>query len=262
MKREWITFDLDGTLMQNPFGEWVFPEIEHIFQQATLTEEKIVPMLVAEHKYRMKKGHVVEAYDWDHIVQHILNQQDISALINVEKLVQKHAVQPKVYILEENIISILQQLKTKGYLLAAVTNGFLKYQLPVLDALQLTPLFDRIITPEIARYGKPHIKMVDSLIDKDNHLVAHVGDRIDHDVVFAHRLSIPSILLAHNVPKNLTKLPSHLRQTSTEWHQWAKHKWYRETGQLIEQLSDHHHPDFLLDSLNDLENVLLGIGRL
>jgi len=27
MTKLWITFDLDGTLMQNPFGKWVFPEI-------------------------------------------------------------------------------------------------------------------------------------------------------------------------------------------------------------------------------------------
>ena len=72
MKKKWITFDLDGTLMQNPFVDHVFPEIERRILLKNNKLENIVGQLVTEHETRLKDGRTAAAYDWDDIVMHYL----------------------------------------------------------------------------------------------------------------------------------------------------------------------------------------------
>ncbi|MGV2720150.1 UNVERIFIED_CONTAM: hypothetical protein PO554_27185, partial [Klebsiella pneumoniae] len=64
MNKRWITLDLDGTLMQNPFGAWVFPEVASTVSRKLGREHDIVAELIAEHEKRMALRQWVAAYDW------------------------------------------------------------------------------------------------------------------------------------------------------------------------------------------------------
>ncbi|MBS4177950.1 HAD family hydrolase [Lederbergia citrea] len=195
MMKKWITFDLDGTLMQNPFIGHVFPEIERkIYQQPDVKES-----LIKEHFARMEAGRTVDAYDWDDMLRSYMEATGIDCMIDVEILVKKHCQAPAIYLLEECIPSVLKKLREKGYSLAAVTNGFLKYQLPVMDALDLTQHFDEIITPEKVGCAKPDMRIFDSL-KSTGEITAHVGDRIEHDVQCANMLGIQSIFIYRALP--------------------------------------------------------------
>jgi FMN phosphatase YigB (HAD superfamily) len=96
MMRKWITFDLDGTLMQNPFGKWVLPEIEELVSNRLKREVRAREALMREHEERMRQNRTVDAYDWDDMVRQLLREHLIELEIDVERLVLKHAAAPKI----------------------------------------------------------------------------------------------------------------------------------------------------------------------
>ncbi|GAK14631.1 hypothetical protein [Geomicrobium sp. JCM 19039] len=61
--KKYITFDLDGTLMQNPFVSYVFPEIEDIAKEKGVKDVSVKQLLVQEHNKRMGTGRIVDAYN-------------------------------------------------------------------------------------------------------------------------------------------------------------------------------------------------------
>jgi putative hydrolase of the HAD superfamily len=255
MGKKWITFDLDGTLMQNPFGEWVFPEIERIAGKYLVGGKKILHELVQEHRNRMDAGLIVEAYDWDDIVEKVFSSKQILEKVDVEELVKKHSIRPKVFLLEDGVEATLLQLKEKGFSLAVVTNGFEKYQKPVMDVLGLTNLFDVIITPEKVGYGKPQIEMMASLLQDGDELVAHVGDRLDHDVVFANTLSVLSILVYRNMPERVKVAHPFVRSGMEECMNWFRVKWQKETGKT--ELPNNAIPKMVIQSIIEIEEKSL-----
>lgn len=192
--KKYITFDLDGTLMQNPFVSYVFPEIEDIAKEKGVKDVSVKQLLVQEHNKRMGTGRIVDAYNWDDIVTELFDSMNLVWNTEVEQIVKNHATEGKVYLLDEEVIPVLEQLRARGYTLVAATNGFLKYQLPVMDFLGLTPRFDHVLTPDITGYAKPDPRMLNSIFT-DGQIVAHVGDRVDHDVYMANASGWSSIFI-------------------------------------------------------------------
>ncbi|MCR8633003.1 HAD family hydrolase [Paenibacillus radicis (ex Xue et al. 2023)] len=221
--KKWITFDLDGTLMQNPFGKWVFPEVEELISNKLQRQFKSTEALVREHELRMQQNRTVEAYDWDEMVQQLLREQQIDLEINVEQLVLKHSIDPKIYVLEEAVIPTLRKLKEQGYSLATVTNGFYKYQYPVMKELGLSEWFDEIITPEKAGCGKPDVNILRGL-QESGQIIAHVGDRLDHDVYLANATDIPSMMIYRKLPESLRTMSPQRRAASAEFMKICEEK--------------------------------------
>lgn len=214
MKR-WITFDLDGTLMQNPFGKWVFPEVERLISAQLRREFKATEALVREHELRMRHNRTVDAYDWDDMVRHLLNELQLDLEIDMEQLVLKHSAAPKIYLLEHTVIPTLRRLKERGYSLATVTNGFYKYQFPVMKELGISEWFDEIVTPEKAGCGKPDVDILRGLRESGR-IIAHVGDRLDHDVYMANKAGVASVLIYRNLPEPLRTLTPQRRAERAE----------------------------------------------
>ncbi|WP_047982671.1 HAD family hydrolase [Ornithinibacillus contaminans] len=250
MGKKWITFDLDGTLMQNPFAKWVFPEIEEIVAQEGY--RGIRHELVEEHRQRMRAGAVVEAYDWDDILRDVCRRNGLSVEISVEQLVQKHAAPAKVYLLERDVLEVLRILRKNGYTLAAVTNGFYHYQKPVMDVLGLTAFFDTVITPDRSGYGKPQIEMVKSLQGAGDRIIAHVGDRIDHDVIFANELGILSVFFYRNMTGFVRKVPPEMRNKQEECLAYFRWKWRQETEEDDWKFPLTGVPDVVVYTMNEL----------
>ncbi|MCJ7842752.1 HAD family hydrolase [Lederbergia sp. NSJ-179] len=203
--KKYITFDLDETLMQNPFRDWVFPEIESLVAPHLQVTDRILPEIIKEQRERVREKRDVAAYDWDDILEVVLAEHGIPIKINIADLVRKHSVDPKVFLLERNALTILGELKKRKFKLGGVTNGFYKYQYPVLEAIDLAEQMDTILTPCETGFAKPDIRLVDPLL-KEGELIAHVGDRLDHDVYFANQLGALSILIDHQMPEVLKKI--------------------------------------------------------
>jgi putative hydrolase of the HAD superfamily len=254
MTKKYVTFDLDGTLMQNPFGKWVFPEIVSLIKKEINEATDVFSLILNEHERRMSEKNLLEAYDWDDIVKEILWKLEISSLkINIEELVHKHSVYPRVYLLEDNIIESLMSLK--GYTLVVATNGYLKYQLPVMKALGLDSIFDSIITPEQCGYAKPNYNMLYSL--KKEEIYGHVGDRIDHDVVMANNMGIKSILINRSLPSSTRGLPVDERNKDKAFLELCTEKWYKENGKRPVPFTKECIPDMVVCSIEELVGILI-----
>jgi FMN phosphatase YigB (HAD superfamily) len=215
--KKWITFDLDGTLMQNPFKHWVFPEIDEAVAKIR-PECKAVQEMVLENERRMDNHLYPSAYDWDDILNQFLKKHGIELSLNIEELVKKHSQIPKVFLLEDGIPDVLKELKARGFSLAVITNGFYKYQYPVMESLGLACLFDEINTPDRVLCAKPDINM-GKVLTETGTIAAHVGDRVDHDVVFANHLGAKSILIDRHLPEDIAALPPVIRpmMLKEEW---------------------------------------------
>ncbi|MBM7632808.1 HAD family hydrolase [Geomicrobium sediminis] len=245
-----ITFDLDGTLMQNPFVKFVFPAIEKELQDVLNDQRPIISEIVAMHNDYMKQGETTKAYDWDLIVTEFLIKSNCVHTLSVEQLVKKHAAPPDSYLLEAGSISALMTLRKKGYRLVALTNGFYKYQFPVMERLGLAPLFDQIVTPEEAGCAKPDPQILQAVYAHGT-VVGHVGDRIDHDVVMANQEEIPSIWIRHTFPEWIK------RATMSERIQLAqpliKEKYEKETG--TQTISEECQPNYIVSSIEELNRI-------
>jgi putative hydrolase of the HAD superfamily len=252
MKKQWITFDLDGTLMQNPFVDWVFPEIEaQIRSKHPSKEFEVKSKLVDEHNRRMGENKIVDAYDWDDIVNQLICDEGLSIEIDIEELVQKHSTTDKVYLLEHSILDVLKGLKDRGYMLAAVTNGFRKYQLPVMKALGLVEYFDDIITPDLVGVGKPDTGMFKHL-SEDGEIIAHIGDRVDHDVHVGKVLGVKTILINRKLSDELQALDPIERTAHILGKKLVEEKFVREIGNSDLGDSLMYLPDAIICTLDEL----------
>lgn len=253
--KKWITFDLDGTLMQNPFVGHVFPEIEKRILLENKLLENIVDQLVLEHETRLKDGRTADAYDWDDIVLQYLKANGLQSSIHVEEILREFCVEPNIYLLEDSVCEVLDELKQLGYSLAVVTNGFTKYQLPVMDVLKLTEHFDLIVTPQEVGYAKPDKRIYGAILGLGE-IHAHVGDRIDHDVISANAIGVRSIWIYRHLPESLKELRPDGRKGLLEIQEIALQKLKRETKKQFETLPAEAVPKEVIWSLKELPSVI------
>lgn len=258
----WITFDLDGTLMQNPFGQWVFPEIEERLSLAAKRPVRLAETLMREHSRRLAgPSPAVAAYDWDGMVQELADSLQAEVSLNIEQLVRKHSAEPKISLLEPGIIAVLETLKLNGYSLAAVTNGFYKYQFPVMEKLGLSGFMTEVVTPERAGCCKPDAAILRNLLERGT-VAAHVGDRLDHDVALARAAGVPAVWICRDLPEQLHALLPEKRTQRAEFTELLKRHWDREQGDSGEQFDGQHHtPSHILLHLGELPGCMERLSR-
>ncbi|WP_252502228.1 HAD family hydrolase [Sporosarcina sp. Marseille-Q4943] len=255
MKKKWITFDLDGTLMQNPFVGHVFPEIERRILLENKLLENIIGEIVKEHETRLQDGRTAEAYDWDDIVMNYIEANYLKSSINVEEILRGFCEEPNVYLLEESICEVLFELRQKGFSLAVVTNGFTKYQLPVMDVLKLTEHFDLVVTPQEAGYAKPDERVFGS-VSELGEMIAHVGDRIDHDIIPANAIGVRSIWICRQLPDFMKDLAPAEKSRMPKMEELVLRKLEKETKMRFEKLPKEAVPQEVIYSLAELPSVL------
>jgi len=254
--KQWITFDLDGTLMQNPFGSWIFPEIERILSKELNTTYEAKKKLLAAHEGLLHSGHIVAAYDWDAIANRLIQESGLSIELNIEEMVLRHSTAPKIYLLDNTVLPALKRLKEEGYAVAAVTNGYYKYQYPVMKALGLTDWLDEIVTPEKVGYAKPDAGMVEGLLQKGK-IVAHVGDRLDHDITIANRIGVTAVLINRRMPEELITLTPKERISSPGFPAMLEKLAVQENpGLQGVPLPDTYMPDYAIRNLEELFDCL------
>ncbi|MFS0558914.1 HAD family hydrolase [Brevibacillus sp. 179-C9.3 HS] len=254
MSKRWISFDLDGTLMQNPFGAWVFPEIARIISGRLGREHDIISEMVAEHERLMAQERYVKAYDWDGILSSRCDALCVEKMIEIESLVRKHSVIPKVHLLEDGILQVLSELRERGYSLAVVTNGFYKFQAPVMEALGLLECFDEIVTPERAGTGKPDPVILQKL---PGEVIAHVGDRLDHDVQLANRSHATSVLIERKLPEELLGIEPLMRAHDHRVRLLCLEKWKRECkNPLLSEVPELMMPRIVIHSMKELPSAM------
>jgi len=251
--KKWITFDLDETIMQNPFKKYVFPEIVTLIQDSYNKDLDVMELIYDEHLLRMSDNEVLESYDWDDIVAKIIEELGLDIQIDVEDIVLSHSISPKIYLLEDNMLENLRKIKKAGYSLAAATNGYYKYQIPVLRGLKLDKVFDKIITSDLAGFAKPDIRMLHEIM-KSDWVAAHVGDRIDHDMLMANNLGITSVFINKSLPNKVLELSLDDRRNDGRVIGLCEDKWKEENKYRDISFSKKCIPDIVVASIEELAN--------
>ncbi|MBB6096796.1 FMN phosphatase YigB (HAD superfamily) [Deinobacterium chartae] len=198
-----VSFDLDGVLMQNPFGSYVGPRVvDHIHRSSRLAavpaeqaHAQIRAAIRDAWRQRMRSASFVSAYDWDDIYAGVSRAFGGTPPGDIAGIVLEGCT-PEHILLLPGAREGLEALRAAGYTLYALTNGYRKYQVPVLDALGILPLFEDVLTPEVLGYAKPDPNAFRAVPG----LIAHVGDTLEHDVLGANLAGVASVWLTPDLP--------------------------------------------------------------
>lgn len=208
MATEWIGFDLDGVIIRNPFELGVEPFVcRYIAARSPdrpdivpeRTEARIAADIAREFQRRMGQNALL-AYDWDGVYRDVAVAWSVPSVPDVAELVTRFARDPAMVAILPGGAAALAAARDAGYKVAALTNGFSRFQIPTLEALGLMPAFDDIITPEETGSCKP----ATHFFQQRPGLVAHVGDTLWHDVRGARLAGLDALWVHARAPEQAT----------------------------------------------------------
>lgn len=239
--------------MQNPFRHGVFPhicrELAPYVVDADDPEKAVYRLVVGEARRRLFEGKNVEAYDWDDIVAQVaagLYEQARGQAhrpaggpglpppsgLDIAVLVRHYCAQPGMAWSLPGAHEALRSLKSRGHTLVVVSNGYHKYQLPVMEALGLDGYFSDIYTPEQVSAAKPASGIFHSAWRCESEPL-HVGDDIIHDGYGARAAGGYSVWLHRNTPEAIQAragadvLPEH--RPAADWFPGVRDQAYAAT---------------------------------
>ena len=104
--------------------------------------------------------------------------------------------------LVDGAIDLLEYLKSKGYILSIISNGFVEVQYTKLNRSGLLPYFDYVFLSEEIGYQKPDIRFFNAVLEKlrinpTDCIV--IGDNLQTDIEGAQNANIKAIFFANNL---------------------------------------------------------------
>lgn len=219
-----VSFDLDGVLIQNPFKLGVGPHLRaHVRAGVELrgleqeeADRRVHGAVAAAVAVRMNRGDLAAAYDWDVIFSEVARGFGADPVPDVAGLVRHYCAVPETIWLLDRAGPTLAVLADAGFGLVATTNGFRRYQLPVLEALGIADRFERVQAPDTTGFAKPDPRILAGVAG----LVAHVGDMLYHDVLVARRLGVTAVWVTDALPDELAALPVATRTAGPGFAAW------------------------------------------
>lgn len=219
-------FDLDGVLMRNPFGSYVFPTFygEMLAAPALAGEDPEAARATVSRAVKarwgalMRQGELVAAYDWDAIFAYVAAQFGASSVPDVGQLVREGCEVPGAIEALPGAAQTLTTLANAGYRLIVITNGYSYYQEPVLSALGLLDYFGAVHTPDRTGAAKPDRRAFEAAGSLD----WFVGDTLIHDVFGANSVGAKSVWVDSELPPTLAALPVRERRTHPDLERRVK----------------------------------------
>jgi FMN phosphatase YigB (HAD superfamily) len=197
-----VFFDLDHTLINGPFGIGVWPVLlDDLTQKTGLNRNEIYRLMLDENETRQLDDNVpaIAAMDWDDITATVARRLGVTLQANVCALAAAHAAQSSVL---DNGWDVLRALAAPHRALVVATKGLAKYQQPVLDALDLTPLFDDVLTPDRHNALKKHRAFWGDWPEQARVCIM-VGDRYDDDVEAPGSFGFKTVWKVDELPARL-----------------------------------------------------------
>ncbi len=197
-----LFFDLDGTIMVNPFAKEVFPVVIGRLAAATgLAPEMLADEIVAENRHRQAHpdpANQALVMDWDDIVQVVARRHGVPGGTIppdiCQELLRQHAAPPFMATLD-NAVEVLRTLRAPGlhrwFVVASM--GLSKYQVPVLRSLGLYAQFDDFLMPDLTGCLKFDRRFYEKYLDAPR-LFISVGDNYLHDVALPRSLGFHPVL--------------------------------------------------------------------
>lgn len=187
--------DLDRVLIQNPFLFGVYPDIRSRLRPLVRPEiigdadpdRWLMKQIYTKHGQRLLAADWVAASDWDSIVNEVATELGYDERIDVTALV-RHYARPPYIAAYQDVAAALEWLRENVRSLWWISNGFARYQIPVMEALRLQRYFDGYFAPDTHGDIKPHAHIFEAAIDAAQQDRTHgvmVGDSLTADVAGA-----------------------------------------------------------------------------
>ncbi|MGM0437365.1 MAG: HAD family hydrolase [Bacillota bacterium] len=265
-----ITFDLDGVLMENPFSKGVFPEIKEILyneykenlllKKPEKSENEIKNIIwqniIEEYKKYSKKSSY-KAYDWDMIIKNVSSNLGLKIDIDVANLVKKYCSSPYIKKYMDGV-KLLKKLNRKKHELKIITNGYYKYQFPVVKKLGINHYFAEIISCDRAKSAKPEKRIFLNAVKNHNRENwVHIGDSILMDIYGANKLGGKTIFIDRNLPENIDSIKLEKRTKSNITKEYI-FEYVKKEKKLnnIRFEKNKIYPDYIINNLEDLMKIL------
>lgn len=197
----WISFDLDGTILDWPMGQVVFKPLRESFGTPALHEA-----FKLEFRNRFASSTPVTAFDWDDIHTSIAARMDHGVVPPILELAHKGDWTAPELIYPDTKPA-LEQLEQMGYRSIVGTNGFAKYQRVALEKLGIT--VPHVIAPDTIGYCKPQAEFLTQFynLEPDAVIGIHVGDLLAQDVMSANRANVTAVWIWRDMPADLRAIP-------------------------------------------------------
>ncbi len=250
----WISFDLDGTLLDSPMGRVVFKRLREDFSSLELSQA-----FQLEYRKRFASSNPVSAFDWDDIHDQICDAHNAPRLPRVLEVAQQsHWDEALLY---PDTRPALEKLDARGWLLTLGTNGLAKYQNFVLEQYGL--VFGATLAPDTTGFVKPQAGFLHALksqIDDEDALdgLVHVGDLLTHDIACANKAGVRGAWVWRFMPPALQAIPMLERPNHPDFLAATEREWRAELEQHG-AFSSHEvqpQPDIIVADLLELVAVL------
>ncbi len=250
----WISFDLDGTLLDWPFGRAVFQRLRQEHATPELHEA-----FRLEYQTRFASDNPVAAFDWDDVHDAVTTRFHAPTMPRVlEFAADCHWDSAYLY---SDTQKALEKLDARGWLLALGTNGLAKYQTYVLEQYEME--FPIILAPDTTGFVKPQAGFLHALItlteDPDAlEGLVHVGDLLSHDIACANNAGVRGAWIWRQMPAALQNIPILERTNHPEFVAAITTHWQAELlehGAFSENEKEPK-PDFIICTLLELLEVL------
>jgi len=199
-----LFFDLDGTIIVNPFGSVVFPRVSALLAaHSGVSAERMMQAILLENRRRQETplpsdSGYASIWDWDDIVQAVAAQYGLPAGSIppriCEELAIEHAAPPHTGWLDQSL-EVIAALRAPNRRLVVATMGLAKYQLPVLRGLRLAEHFDDFLTPDLTGYLKTDQRYYGRYLDgfAEARRIS-IGDNYSHDVEIPKSMGFRAVL--------------------------------------------------------------------
>ncbi len=180
--------------MRGPFWTAVFPILfAELARKTGLEASEIRRRVIQENLDRQAdpNGPAVRAMDWDDIFDVVTERLGVRLEAQPVEIARAHAGPPDTAVLDDADV-VLKQLASPQRAVVVATKGLRKYQLPVLDALGLTPLFTDILTPDVHHALKKDLAFYGAW-PQAARLKISVGDHYEDDVVAPGRFGFKTV---------------------------------------------------------------------
>ena len=186
-----VIFDLDGTLLNRDATVQKFIDDQYERLNNWLGH---IPKELYTSRFIELDCH---GYTWkDKVYQQLINEFNIKG-ITWDRLLQDYLEKFKNYCIPfPNLISMLEDLKKKSYVMGIITNGKGQFQMNNIEALGVERYFKTILISEWEGIKKPKPEIFMKALKQLNVLAnesVYVGDHPENDVIAAGKVGMKTI---------------------------------------------------------------------
>jgi FMN phosphatase YigB (HAD superfamily) len=197
----WISFDLDGTILDWPTGRVIFKRLREEFGNEVLNEA-----IRAEYRERFASDNPISAFDWDDLHDAVTKRLEMENLPRILELAEQGdwTLQGLVY---DDTKPALKRLEDMGFKILVGTNGYAKYQKFALEKLGVS--VRHILAPDTVGYCKPQAEFLTEFhrLEPGGQIHVHVGDLLAQDIMAANRARIRGAWIWREMPAEMREIP-------------------------------------------------------